>query len=133
MKLQDRYDWIVVGDGFWALLSGCLAARLGLRVLFVEVETPERFGQASGGQFFWRQSTLVPVFDQLKDILRIESKDEPLWQAVDVSVANRSAVYRYSHLDEVRERENRKCFGEIEWAQLAPQTPPEYWRNWINS
>lgn len=34
-KLNDHYDWIVIGDDPGALLSGCLAARLGLSVLAV--------------------------------------------------------------------------------------------------
>jgi hypothetical protein len=35
IRLRDHYDWAVLGDHPGALLSGCLAARLGLSVLIV--------------------------------------------------------------------------------------------------
>ena len=36
MRLLDRYDWIVLGDDPGALLSACLAARLGLSALVLD-------------------------------------------------------------------------------------------------
>jgi hypothetical protein len=50
MQLQDRYDWVVLGDHPGALLSGCLASHLGLSVLFLPLTPSVLRMQSSRGQ-----------------------------------------------------------------------------------
>jgi hypothetical protein len=133
MKLHDRYDWVVVGDGAWALLSGWLASRLGLRVLFVPFDGPHSFGQAPNGQFYWRDSSVFPVYEILKDLLKLEPKDEVLWKPISISVAHRFGVYDYSTFTDARSRENAKMRIGGEWSSMAFQSDTSAWTNWISS
>lgn len=68
-KLNDRYDWIVIGDDPGALLSGCLAARLGLSVLAVPFQSsmPVHFGQSRKAECLDPETNLLlgcaPAYD----------------------------------------------------------------------
>ncbi len=52
IRLSDHYEWVVLGDQPGALLSGCLAAKLGLSVLILPVVEPFRLTVSQSGQFF---------------------------------------------------------------------------------
>lgn len=51
-RLKEDYDWIVVGDHPSALLCGGLVARLGLSVLFLDVDESVSIKTGSGGQIW---------------------------------------------------------------------------------
>ena len=59
MKLRDHYDWVVLGDHPSALLSGCLIARLGLSVLFVDFFQAKTFHVSKEGQAFDAESNFL--------------------------------------------------------------------------
>jgi phytoene dehydrogenase-like protein len=59
MKIREQYDWVVLGDDPGALLSACLAARLGLSVLVVELGDRVRLGVSPGGQVFDPESNSI--------------------------------------------------------------------------
>ncbi|MGK5088692.1 hypothetical protein WDW86_14130 [Bdellovibrionota bacterium FG-2] len=52
IRLSDHYEWVVLGDQPGALLSGCLAAKLGLSVLILPVAAPFCLAVSHSGQFF---------------------------------------------------------------------------------
>jgi hypothetical protein len=55
----DYYDWVVLGDHPGALLSGCLAARMGYSVLIVPLEKRFQSGVSRSGQFFDPETNFV--------------------------------------------------------------------------
>lgn len=50
LRLRDHYDWVVLGENVGAILSACLAARLGLSVLVLPVGTTFLPRVSKGGQ-----------------------------------------------------------------------------------
>ena len=59
MKIESHYDWIVIGEHPAALLSGCLAARLGLRVLVVPFFRRSSGFLSKSGQYIDLESNRV--------------------------------------------------------------------------
>ena len=59
MKLRDQYDWIVLGDHPAALLSGAMAARLGLSVLALPVGEGVPLASAADGAFLDRETNYL--------------------------------------------------------------------------
>ncbi len=49
-RLRERYDWVVLGDSAGALLSACLASRLGQSVIVVPLVEGVRTSRSAGGQ-----------------------------------------------------------------------------------
>lgn len=59
MKLQDHYDWIVLGNHPAALLSASLVARLGLSALVLPLTSTMGFYVSSSGQYFDPESNYL--------------------------------------------------------------------------
>ncbi len=49
-RLRERYDWVVLGDHPGALLSGCLAAKMGCSVLILSLAPSMKRVQTEDGQ-----------------------------------------------------------------------------------
>ncbi len=58
-KLREQYDWIVLGDDPGALLSGCLAARLGLSVLILPLSPSLDVMSTKNDKFVDPESSLL--------------------------------------------------------------------------
>lgn len=50
VRLQENYDWIVIGDTPAALLSAALVARMGLSVLVVAEDGGKKWEVSDSGQ-----------------------------------------------------------------------------------
>lgn len=59
IRLRERYDWVVLGDNTGALLSACLAARLGQSALVVPLMNLGRTARSATGQVLDPESNAV--------------------------------------------------------------------------
>lgn len=59
MRLRDHYDWVVIGDHPGALLSGNLAARLGLSVLILPLSPGQNLWVSKDGQYLDAETNYI--------------------------------------------------------------------------